>query len=342
MNTPIALLEHLRPIADILANPEVTEVCINRPGEVFFETDSGWVRDERSELSYVWAQTLGAAIASFNSRPFGDEDPILDGQLPEGERVHLVHPPNCEPGTVSITIRRPPTREFTHDELVSKGIYTEATATSGGISQTEEQLLHLYERRLFDEFMPLAVRSRRTVMVCGPTGSGKTRYTNSLCQYIDQRERILTIEDVQETRITHVANRVHLLYKRDGAVTAKQLLQGALRMRPDRILLAEIRGPEAYDYLVNVSTGHPGSITTIHSESIASAFEMLVLRMKESEEGRSLDRRDILNMLYRCVDVICQLGVTFDTGGKKQRRITEIYYDPKRKHTLPGANSGVS
>ncbi len=140
-------------------------------------------------------------------------------------------------------------------------------------------------------------------------------------------ERIITIEDTREIFLPRHLNQVNLLYSKDAQglarVTAKQLLQSCLRMKPDRILLAEIRGEEAYEYLVNVGSGHPGSITTVHAGSYREAFEMLMLRVKESPEGRSLDRQDILYLLRCNVDVIVQLHVI-----DRERLVTGVYFDP--------------
>jgi type IV secretion system protein VirB11 len=153
-----------------------------------------------------------------------------------------------------------------------------------------------------------------------------------LIKLIPDHERLITIEDARELQVPH-RNVVHLLYAKDGQglaqVGAKQLLESALRMRPDRILLQELRDGTAFFYLRNVNSGHPGSITTIHADSAALAFEQLTLLVKESEGGRDLARDDIRALLHLLVDVVVQMR---RVDGRF--RITEVWYEPLRKRAL--------
>ena len=178
--------------------------------------------------------------------------------------------------------------------------------------------------------MRLAVRSRKNILVSGPTGSGKTTWTKALIREIPSDERLITIEDAKELVLDQHPNHVRLFYSKDdqglSRVTPKQLLESCLRMKPDRILLAELRSEEAFDYLRNVNSGHPGSITSVHAASAELAFEQLVLLVKQSRGGEGLARADIKNLLYLLVDVVIQFGVE-----RHQRFIKEIFYDPERK-----------
>ena len=175
--------------------------------------------------------------------------------------------------------------------------------------------------------MRLAVRSRKNILVSGPTGSGKTTWTKALIREIPPDERLITIEDAQELVLDRHPNHVRLFYSKDdqGAahVSPRQLLECCLRMKPDRILLAELRAEEAFDYLRNVNSGHPGSITSVHATSAELAFEQLVLLVKQSAAGRELSRADIKDLLYLLIDIVIQ----FDTQ-RHQRFIKEIWYEP--------------
>jgi type IV secretion system protein VirB11 len=178
--------------------------------------------------------------------------------------------------------------------------------------------------------MRLAVNSRKNILVSGPTGSGKTTYTKALIREIPAEERLITIEDAKELVLDRHPNHVRLFYSKDdqglARVTPKQLLESCLRMKPDRILLAELRAEEAFDYLRNVNSGHPGSITSVHAASAELAFEQLVLLVKQSRGGQEMARADIKNLLYLLVDVVIQFGVE-----RHQRFVKEIWYDPERK-----------
>jgi type IV secretion system protein VirB11 len=166
-------------------------------------------------------------------------------------------------------------------------------------------------------------------VVSGPTGSGKTTWTKALIAEIPAHERLVTIEDAQELVLDRHPNHVRLFYSKGGQgrsrVTPKQLLEACLRMKPDRILLAELRAEEAFDYLRNVNSGHPGSITSIHAASAELAFEQLVLLVKQNEAGRDMSREDIRQLLGMLVDVVIQFGVSGQV-----RYIKEIWYGPAR------------
>jgi type IV secretion system protein VirB11 len=178
--------------------------------------------------------------------------------------------------------------------------------------------------------MRLAVCSRKNILVSGPTGSGKTTWTKALIREIPSDERLVTIEDAKELVLDRHPNHVRLYYSKDdqgvARVTPKQLLESCLRMKPDRILLAELRAEEAFDYLRNVNSGHPGSITSVHATSAELAFEQLVLLVKQNPGGRELARQDIKSLLYLLIDVVIQFGVE-----RHERFIKEIWFDPERK-----------
>jgi type IV secretion system protein VirB11 len=182
-------------------------------------------------------------------------------------------------------------------------------------------------------FMRLAVLSRKNILVSGPTGSGKTTWTKALIREIPPHERLITIEDAKELVLDRHPNHVRLFYSKDdqgvARVTPKQLLECCLRMKPDRILLAELRAEEAFDYLRNVNSGHPGSITSIHAASAELAFEQLVLLVKQNQGGRDLARDDIKSLLYLLIDVVIQFGVE-----QHERFIKEIWYEPERKRRI--------
>jgi type IV secretion system protein VirB11 len=214
--------------------------------------------------------------------------------------------------------------------LGRRGIFRGTRTADRRLDETEEKLLRLLASHEYEDFMRLAVRARKNILVSGPTGSGKTTWTKALIREIPSDERLITIEDAKELVLDRHPNHVRLFYSKDdqgvARVTPKQLLESCLRMKPDRILLAELRAEEAFDYLRNVNSGHPGSITSVHATSCELAFEQLVLLVKQNPGGRELARSDIKSLLYLLIDVVIQFGVE-----RHERFIKEIWFDPERK-----------
>jgi type IV secretion system protein VirB11 len=279
---------------------------------------------------YAWCHRLAKLVANSTRQRIDEESPLLSAALPSGERIQIVLPPATSQQCVAITIRRPSDQVWSIEELTRSGIFRATRHTTQELDPTERELLSLLESQQYDRFMRVAVASRKNILVSGPTGSGKTTYTKALIREIPSEERLITIEDARELVLDRHPNHVRLFYSKDdqgqARVTPKQLLESCLRMRPDRILLAELRAEEAFDYLRNVNSGHPGSITSVHAASAELAFEQLVLLVKQSKGGQELARADIKQLLYLLVDVVIQFGVEHH-----QRFIKEIWYDPARK-----------
>jgi type IV secretion system protein VirB11 len=319
----------LRALRPILIDQNVTELCINRPGEAYIETREGWHCVPLPFASYAWCLGLAKLVANSTRQRIDAESPLLSAALPGGERIQLVLPPATMPGTVAITIRRPADAVWTLDELAKRGVFRSTRRASAAPDETEATLLKLLEARDYRAFMRLAVTSRKNILVSGPTGSGKTTFTKALIREIAEEERLITIEDARELVLEGHPNHVRLFYSKDdqglARATPRQLLECCLRMKPDRILLAELRGEEAFDYLRNVNSGHPGSITSIHAASAELAFEQLVLLVKQSRAGQELAREEIRNLLDLLIDVVVQFGIEH-----RERCIKEVWYEPAR------------
>lgn len=328
--TTSALDLNLRALRPLLTRSDVTELCINEPGVAYLETREGWQRELIPFADFDWCRRLAKLVANSTRQRVDEESPLLSASLPSGERIQIVLPPATSAGCVAISIRRPSDQVWSIDELSASGIFRATRRASAALDDNEQQLMKLLKEEHYEAFMRLAVIARKNILVSGPTGSGKTTWTKALIREIPSEERLITIEDAQELVLDRHPNHVRLFYSKDdqglARVTPKQLLESCLRMKPDRILLAELRAEEAFDYLRNVNSGHPGSITSVHAASAELAFEQLVLLVKQSRGGQELPRADIKQLLYLLVDVVIQFGVE-----RHRRFIKEIWFDPGRK-----------
>jgi len=317
----------LRPLREVLDRDDVSDVALNAPGVVWVEGARGWENIAVPGTTEDWLRSVARAVTSSMKSTIDEKRPIFSGHLPTGERIQIVVPPAAE--TTSITIRRPSRVLFSLEQLGDKGAFDPVTQGDTGHAAERRSLrAELGSWRPSDPqevagVLRRLVQGRMNIIVSGATGSGKTTLSKALIAEIPADERLITIEDARELEFAH-ANSVRLFYSRDGGGTSpakvQDLLVSCLRMKPDRILLAELRGDEAYYYLRNVNSGHPGSITTVHANSAAGAVEQLMLMIRLNAAGSGLSRADINGMVTSLVDVIIQM---------ERRRVTEIYVLPE-------------
>lgn len=302
-----ALLHYTRPLTALLGRSDISEICINRPGEVWLEAEQGWMRVASEWATFEWAAHFARLVASASQQRISSEHPLLSAALPDGARVQVVLPPATERDTVAIAIRRNRCVGASLAGLIGEGLSADCRR-AGEASCPQSVLASAYSAGDWLRFLKGAVHTRQNVLVSGATGSGKTTLTRALIGEIDASERLVTIEDTPELELPTGRNTVQLYYSKDGQglsrLTPRHLLEACLRLRPERILLAELRGDEAYQYLRAVNSGHPGSITSIHASSCRLAFEQLALLVKESESGRDMPRADVHALLRQVIDVI--------------------------------------
>lgn len=327
-----SVVEFLRPLRRHLDAPDVLEVCINRPGQVMIETTTGWQVTQAPDMSLERCLSLATAVATYCDQQINQERPLLSATLPTGERVQFVIPPAVTRDTVSITIRKPANVIKGMADFEREGLFERAANVHGArpaaLLAHEAELVALNEARRYADFLRLAVRSCQTIVVSGKTGSGKTTFMKGLVEEVSPRERLITIQDTAELTLPHHPNAVHLFYSKDAQgtarVTAKSLLEACLRMKPDRIFLAEVRGDECFHFVRLAASGHPGSITSVHAGSCALAFEQMALMIRETGAGAGLRLDEIKHLLGIVVDIVVQCDR--DEGG---RFISEILYEPR-------------
>ncbi|MGI5167407.1 CpaF family protein [Spirillospora sp. CA-253888] len=282
----------------LLADPTVTEIMVNGPDNVYVER-AGQV--SRIDLGFAseaqLLQTIDRIVAQVNRR-VDESSPMVDARLPTGERVNVIVPPLSLIGPV-MTIRRFP-RAYQMHELVAKGSLDEATAA------------------LLGSF----VRARLNIVVTGGTGSGKTTFLNALSGFVPSHERIVTIEDSAELQLQQ--DHVIRLESRpanvegEGSITIRDLVRNSLRMRPDRIIVGEVRGAETLDMLQAMNTGHDGSLVTVHSNSAQDAVYRLETLASMSEV--KIPYEAVRDQISNAVDVI----IFLERAADGSRRVKEI------------------
>jgi type IV secretion system protein VirB11 len=318
MEAGVYLDSFLAPLAPFLERPDITDVYVNQPGEIWTETLGGEIeRHACAALTEPVLMRLARQIAARSAQGISREHPLLAASLPDGARVQVVAPPATR-STAVMAIRKHVAAKLTLSDYSEQGAFEELALSRNRLDDAAN-----FNNLAGADAMPFlaeAVRERRNILISGGTSSGKTTFLNALLREIPEHERLILIEDTPELDMTH-ENAIGLLAARSALsetdLKAEDLLIAALRMRPDRIILGELRGREAYTFLRTVNTGHPGSMTTIHADSPLRAIEQLALLVLQS--GSQLRWEDVLQYVRSSIDVFVQLE---RSGGR--RRVAEI------------------
>ena len=291
------------PLTDLLNNDSVTEIMVNGINDIYVEVDGKLLKDE--SISFIndshivrtiqrIVQPLGRTIDAVN--------PMVDARLRDGSRLNAIIPPLSLTGPV-ITIRKFSKRMESIDDLLRMGTMTTHMAL----------------------FLQACVKAKLNIIISGGTGSGKTTLLNILSGFIDDEERIITIEDAAELKLhqTHVISLETRMvnYEGEGEITIRDLVRNSLRMRPDRIIVGEVRGKEAFDMLQAMNTGHEGSITTLHANSPDDAINRLETMMLMND--MDLPVNAIRNYIEKAINIVIQIDRLSD-GKRKVTSISEV------------------
>ncbi len=313
----------------LLDLPSLTEVAINQPQEAWIERGSGWERHELPELTLQRCMDLAKALCVFAglTQPLGEQHPLASVILPDGERGQIAVPPATEKGIVSMTFRKPSLARFSLDDYHQSGRFAncrDIKTVSSELTPVQQTLLDLKAQKNYRDFFKRAVQSNLNIILVGGTGSGKTTVMKAMVDHYPAEKRLFTIEDVHELNLVYHPNHLHLFYKQ-GGLTPKQIIESCMRMKPDHVLLAELRGDEAWNYLEMLNTGHQGSITTIHANDCLSAFARLATLIKQSDVGKTLEHEHIMRTITTSIDVVAFF---------KHTHLIELLYDPHKKNAL--------
>ncbi len=293
----------LGPISELLTDNNITEIMVNGPKDVYVEIDGKLVKD--NNVSFInddhIIRTIQRLIGPLG-RTIDSSNPMVDSRLADGSRINAVIPPLSVNGPV-ITIRKFKRNMTSIDDLLRVGTLTAEMAT----------------------FLEAAVQGKLNIIVCGGTGSGKTTLLNILSSFIGNNERIITIEDAAELKLEqeHVISLETRTenYNNNSAITIRDLVINALRMRPDRIIVGECRGKEAFDMLQAMNTGHDGSLTTLHANGVVDALNRLETMVLMS--GMDIPINAIREYIENAIDLVINIERMHD-GKRKITNISEV------------------
>ena len=323
-----ALETYLLPFRNLFSEDGVNEIMVNKPGEVWVEKAGDMNMQKIPEIDLDHLLGLGRLVAQSTDQMISEENPLLSATLPNGYRIQIVFPPACIPRCVAYSIRKGGTLNLSLDGYAKMGAF-DSIAIDTVIDKNYILLSDYLKKKQFKEFIRHAVISKKNIIISGGTSTGKTTFTNAALGEIPTTERLITVEDAREIVLHNHENTVNLLVSKGGQgrakVTTQDLIEACLRLRPDRIIVGELRGAEAFSFLRAINTGHPGSISTLHADSPTMALEQLKLMVMQAGLGMPPD--EIKKYILAVVDIVIQLK----RGSGGSRYVSEIYFKGLKK-----------
>lgn len=316
-----ALNTYLAPLENIFAEDGVNEISVNKPGEVWIEKNGDIDVRKLEFLDGNHLKAMARLIAQSTDQIITEEKPLLSATLPNGYRVQIVIPPACEPGSIVYAIRKPSPMKLSLDDYEKLGAFKQVKIKEE-VDQDMLNMLAILAKGDIKTFLYESVIKKKNVIISGGTSTGKTTFTNAMLRSIPTDERLITVEDAREIDLNLHLNRVHLVASKGGQgranVTTQDLIEACLRLRPDRIIVGELRGAEAFSFLRAINTGHPGSIATLHADTPKMALEQLKLMVLQA--GLGIEQDQVMSYIINVVDVIVQLK----RADKGVRYVSEI------------------
>jgi type IV secretion system protein VirB11 len=318
-----ALNVYLKDITKILSKEGIAEISINKPNEAWVEKRGDMFRVEMPGYDLKHLKALAKLIAQATDQKISEEQPLLSATLPDGQRIQVVMPPATENTSVIMSIRKPSDLKWSLEDYEKMGCF-DSTSAKAIVDMNNTVLSKLLKHGMIKQFLYKAIFSKKNIIISGGTSTGKTTFTNACLRAIPKVERLISCEDAREIDLSAFPNRVHLLASKGGQgranVTTQDLIECCLRLRPERIIVGELRGSEAFAFLRAINTGHPGSISTLHADTPAMALQQL--KMMVLQAGLGMPPSDIVDYIRNVVEIVVQLK----RGQKGRRFISEIYF----------------
>jgi len=302
-------------IRELLDQDGVNELMINGPHRIYIEKNGVMSKydDVNKEITYDYLAEIANLIASHVNSIIDRDSPILSATLPTNERIEMVIPPACDKDQFVFSFRKPAAKHFTLDDYLNQDYFefVNKSFKKNKITEDNDKLKFYIKNESWAEFFELLVSSKKNVIVAGAVGSGKTHFINMLLSMIPHNERIITIENAREVLMQDddkKRNMINLLSRENvkniTEIKNSDLLKSCLRLRPDRILLSEIRGTDAFDFLNGLHVGLSGSMTSIHANNTQDVYIRLVNMLSMSEYTNGLNKQDMLDYCKESLDVI--------------------------------------
>ncbi len=301
----IYLQSYLEPLRPWLDASDVTEILVNRPQEIWVERSgaAAMERHDVPELDHSLLTRLSHQIARSSFQGINRETPLLSATLPGGVRVQIIAPPATR-GGFAVAFRK----HVLNDINVQQFLAQTSLSPPASAADDKQHMEQLAANGDIAALLNFVVARRKTVLISGGTSSGKTTLLNALLKEIPHSERLVVIEDAPELKLAH-PNSIGLVAVAGGQgeamVTTDDLMRASLRMRPDRLIVGELRGPEVITFMRAINTGHPGSFASIHASSTQGALEQLSLMCLQA--GLGLSRQDTISYTRSMIDVVIQL-----------------------------------
>jgi type IV secretion system protein VirB11 len=316
----------LAPFAEDWADSSVEDIFVNRPCEYFVRRGAKMERREAPELDALAIEALVALIAHLRGQDAGENAPILDAELPSGERINAVLYPCTPAGEPSMALRRASEALPSLDELESQGLFSGLaerlkTGAEPVSVQRRANARTMLANGQIKDLLRYCITNRWTTVISGETGSGKSHNLTAMAMEIGLDERIVTVANADETRRLPHRNRASFLYSKQGGVTAEMLIDAALRNAPRWLLVQEIRGGESFSFLRAVASGHPG-ITTVHAPSAALTFDTISVGVRQHPAGARIPEDTLRAMLRAFIDVVMHV----ERGPGGVFRVTDVVF----------------
>lgn len=328
--TSVALESLLNPFFDLFKEDSLNEILINKPGELWIEKAGVFEKRLVDFINLDYLVNLSNVVAQYTSQFISSHQPLLSASLSNGLRIQIVFKPVAGPNNIALAIRNNFQKKLSLKYLHENHMFDYIKESANVNLEVYNILRDMIDKKQYFESILYAIKKRKNIIVSGGTSSGKTTFLNACLNEIPSHERIITVEDVNEIILPNHENKLHLVASKGNQGVANvgiiDLIEASLRLRPDRLIVGELRGIEAFSFLRAINTGHPGSIATLHADNPMMALKQLELMVMQKNLGLNID--DIEKYILSSLDIVIQCK----KSSKGIRYIDDIWLNDQKKY----------